>query len=354
VAGGEAKAVGVAADGGLALPWLRDPLTAALRLERSHALLLHAPVDTGQLDLALALAQAWLCEHRERAPCGHCNSCRLARQRTHPDLHVVVPESLRLQFGWLVDDDPLLRAGAKPSREIKVEQVRETIEWTQRSAGSARGRALVLAPAEALNLAAANALLKTLEEPPGSLRIVMAGSDPELLLPTLRSRMQRLRLAPPSVALALQWLESQGAPQTRRALAVTGGSPLAALALHELGLDDAALEELPRWVAKGDSSVLLGKPLPSVIDLLLRVAHDAMARAAGGQPLFFDAARLPPGAALPRLVAWQRELLRVARHDDHPWNAPLLVEALVTNGARCWSSAAAPPRRGAGHSIHSA
>jgi DNA polymerase-3 subunit delta' len=78
-----------------------------------------------------------------------------------------------------------------------------------------------------------------------------------------------------------------------------------------------------------------------------------MAHAAGGKPRFFDAARMPAGATLSALVRWQRELLRVARDDDHPWNAALLVEALVTNGARCWGSADVQARQGRGHSLHS-
>ncbi len=118
MAGGEPKLVGVAPDGAMALPWLREPLTRALRLDRSHALLVHAPQDVGQLELALALAQAWLCEQPEHRPCGQCNACRLVRQRSHPDLRIVVPDALRLQFEWLLEDDPLLRAAA-PSRAAR-------------------------------------------------------------------------------------------------------------------------------------------------------------------------------------------------------------------------------------------
>jgi len=354
VAGGEPNPVGVNADGELPLPWLRTALTQAQRLTRSHALLLHAALPSGQFELALTLAQAWLCEHAERAPCGQCTSCRLARQRSHPDLHVVVPEALRVEFNWLGEDDALLRTGAKPSREIKVEQVREAIEWSQRSAGSERGRALVLYPAQALNMAAANALLKTLEEPPGALRIVMAGGDPERLLPTIRSRVQRVALRTPDAAAALSWLRAQGVSGGERALAAAGGSPLAAQAIIEAGVSEADLQALPRAVARGDAQHLVGKPLPLVIDLLLRLAHDAMAQAAGAAPRFFDASHMPPPAPLPALQSWHQELLRAARHDEHPWNASLLVEALVTNGARCWAPARKPAQRGAGHSIHSA
>jgi DNA polymerase-3 subunit delta' len=199
-------------------------------------------------------------------------------------------------------------------------------------------------------------LLKTLEEPPGSLRIVMAGGDPERLLPTLRSRVQRLRIEAPPVAVSLAWLKEQGVPAAARAITVAGGSPLAARMLIEAGLEDRALDALPQAVACGDALPFAGHPLPLVIDLLLRVAHDALAMTAGAAPRFFDVTRMPPAAPLPALLAWQRELLRVARNDEHPWNAPLLAEALVTKGARCWTEVSSSADRGggaAGHSIHS-
>src|SRR5512138_2444977 len=244
MAGGDAKAVGVDADGTLPLPWLGSALKRALQIERSHALLLHAAIDVGQLDLALCVAQGWLCEQRDRAPCGRCGSCRLVRQRTHPDLCVVVP-------------DALSRAAAKPSRDIRIEQVRDAIEWTQRSASTPHGRALVLAPVEALNVASASALLKTLEEPPGALRIALAGRDPERLLPTVRSRVQRLRVDVPATSQSLAWLQQQGLPASARALAVAGDSPIAAAALVQAGLDDRVLDALPRAVASGDPQALM-------------------------------------------------------------------------------------------------
>jgi DNA polymerase-3 subunit delta' len=347
-------AVGVDADGALPLPWLAPALKRALQVERSHALLLHAAIDVGQLDLALCVAQAWLCEQRDRAPCGNCGSCRLVRQRTHPDLCIVVPDAQRVEFGWIGEDEALSRAGAKPSRDIRIEQVRDAIEWTQRSASTPCGRALVIAPVEALNPASASALLKTLEEPPGALRIALAGRDPERLLPTVRSRVQRVRLGAPTPAQSLAWLQEQGLPASARALAVAGDSPLGAAALVQAGLDDRVLDALPRAIASGDAPALMGQPVPLVVDLLLRLVHDAMAQAAGAPPRFYDASRMPPAAPLPALIEWQRELLRVAPNDEHPWNAPLLVEALVTKGARCWAAAPSGAPRRADHSIHSA
>jgi DNA polymerase-3 subunit delta' len=305
------------------------------------------------LELALALAQGWLCESPQ-PPCGRCASCRHVRARTHPDLWIVVPDALRLRFEWLTEDDPLLKAGAKPSREIRVEQIRDAIDWSHRSAGSARGRALVLHPAEALNTAAANALLKTLEEPPGRLRVVLSGSDPERLLPTLRSRVQRHRLLPPAPSEALEWLSAQEVPDAALLLAVAGGSPLDALALVQEGFDASLLRQLPRRVALGDASSLIGKPIPRVVDLLLKIAHDAQAQAVGAAPRYFDAQTMPQRAELAALQRWRQELHRVARHDEHPWNAGLVIEALVTNGARCWSDDGRRHQARPAHSIHSA
>lgn len=340
--------VGVGDDGALPLPWLHAPLRQAQAFERSHALLLHASVPVGQLELASALAQGWLCE-QAKAPCGRCRSCRQVRMRTHPDLLILVPDALRLEFGWLVEDDPLLKAGAKPSREIRVEQIRLAIDWSQRSAGSVRGRAMVMHPADAMNHSAANAFLKTLEEPPGSLRIVLTGSDPERLLPTLRSRVQRLRMAAPTRDEALMWLASQGVADALLLLRVAGGSPQDALAMVAEGFDTATLNQLPKQVARGEAGALAGKPIPRVVDLLLKLAHDAQAQSVGGAPLYFEAKSMPRPAALAPLQAWRQELQRVARHDAHPWNAGLLIDALVTNGARCWPEAGIPSIDGPRH-----
>jgi len=352
VAGGESLPVGVDDEGRLPLPWLAGALRQAQQLTLSHALLLHAGAPAGQFEIAQALSQGWLCE-REPAPCGRCTSCRQVRQRTHADHKVVVPEALRLAHGWLVEDDPLLRSGAKPSRELKVEQIREAIEWSQRSAGHRGVRALVLHPGDALNPAAANALLKTLEEPPGGLRIVLTSHDPERLLPTLRSRVQRVRITLPAGESALAWLHGQGVEEGAEALAAAGGSPVEALAMVGEGFDARLLAAIPGQVARGEATLLIGKPVPRVVDLLLKLAHDAMAQAVGAAPRYFAASALPKPAALPRLHAWRLELLRVARHDEHPWNAPLLIEALVTNGARCWDAPASPRAARSGQSLHS-
>ena len=162
-------------------PWLQTQLESLL-VQRGHAWLLSGPSGLGQFELALALARAWLCEEATpQGACGHCGSCHLVDERSHPDLRLLVPEAMRGQVGLDADDASSDDDGKKrkPSREIKVEQIRAAINFSELTAGRAALKVLVVYPAEALNTVAANALLKTLEEPPGTLRFVLASAAPQ-------------------------------------------------------------------------------------------------------------------------------------------------------------------------------
>jgi DNA polymerase-3 subunit delta' len=338
----------VGPDGALALPWMAEPLARALTSQRGHALLLHAHPGNGALPLALTLAQAWLCEG-EKPACGHCGSCRLVQNHLHPDLFVLLPENLRREHGWLLVDDKAENdeAKRKPSRQIRIDEVRALIDWATRTSARGRGKVVVLHPAEALNIQSANALLKTLEEPPPGTRLLLSAADPALLLPTVLSRCQLQRLAEPPMAQAAQWLAEQGrvgADDAQVLLAACSGRPLEALALLQQGVDASAWSALPRAVAAGQAAALAGWPVPRAVDALQKLCHDALARAGGAAPRYFAQGQVPATAAPARLAAWWRELQRVARHEQHPWHEPLLVEALVRAGAQALASEAARPR----------
>ena len=193
---GPAAPLGVQPDGQLPLPWLAAGLAAARQLAGAHALLIHGPAGAGHFDMAVLLAQSLLCESAPAATrtpaCGRCASCHLVATRAHPDLRLVLPAAMRVQRGWTDEDDYIAPKGeAKPSRELRIDQVRAAIDWSQQTSGRGRGKVLLLHPADALNVSAANALLKTLEEPPGQMRLLRTSADPEHLLPTVRSRCQR-------------------------------------------------------------------------------------------------------------------------------------------------------------------
>ena len=301
----EAFRLGTDEPGRLPLPWLDTPMAQARALARAHALLLAGPAGAGHLELAGLLAQAHLCESPAQAPCGRCGSCHLVRQRAHPDLLAVVPEAVRLRLGWVGDDEAAPKSDAKPSRDIRIEQVRNAIDWSHQTSGRGRGKVLLFHPADALNGPSANALLKTLEEPPAGLRLLLTSTDPERLLPTIRSRCQRVRLALPADDVSLGWLAAQqlSADDARALLAAAGGSPLEALDLAGEGIDAAWLAALPQRIAGGDASMLAGRPLPRAIDLMLKLTHDLQALAAGGTPRFFVSTRWPPTVTVRRLEA---------------------------------------------------
>jgi DNA polymerase-3 subunit delta' len=338
------------------LPWLSAPLAQGLAL-RAHAMLLHGPGEVGQFELGVALASGWLCEAVDAPtrPCGGCPSCRLMAAHMHPDFHLLLPEALREPLGWGAaeeggDGEGGAKAGkgkAKPSKEIRVEAVRAAIEWGQKTSSRARAKVILIHPGQAMNQVAASGLLKTLEEPAGRLRVVLTANDPEALLPTLRSRCQRLRLELPPPALSLAWLAEQGVARPEVLLCAAGGQPLEALAMAADGIDSEAWERVPGAVRRGHAAALAEWPLARLVDALQKLCHDLMCLRADAAPRYFAPAVLTPllrtsGPQWPALAQWARELTLAARHDEHPWHAGLRSEALVGQGASLWQTPRSP------------
>ena len=346
----------VGADGRLPLPWLAAPLRDALE-RRAHAILLHGPEGVGQFELALTLAQGWLCESAEadRRPCGACASCRLVQARSHPDLLVLLPEVLREALGWAGGEGEEGDKGskAKPSKEIKVEAVRAAVAFAQTTSARGRGKVVVLHPAERANLVASNTLLKTLEEPPGAARFVLSCAAPDALLPTIRSRCQMLALGVPAAADAIAWLQQQDIPKPEVLLAACGGQPLQALQWSREGVDARFWTELPERVRRGEAVPFLAWPLPRLVEALQKLCHDALCVAAGAKPRYFPPASLKPGPSLERLSEWARSLARIARHAEHPWTPGLMVEALIDEGRASLTPPAAAQRGARSDSLHS-
>lgn len=315
--------------GQLPLPWLRAALDEVLARQRGHALLLQGAPGIGSFEFALTLAQAWLCEAAQGPrPCGGCAGCRLVRSHTHADLLVRMPEEEAVAREWPVTLDEK----RKPSRQIRIDEVRDAIDWIVTTPARGRAKVLVLFPAESMNPAAASALLKTLEEPPTGARLLLCAADPALLMPTVRSRCQHVALPWPDAAQATAWLDAQGIEGAPVLLAAAGGQPLEALRLHRQGVTAAVWTALPRRLAQGDAQSLAGWRVPAALDVLMKLCHDASLAASGGVPRFFPADSVPATGGLERLSAWYKTLQRVARHAEHPWQEALAVEALVAEG----------------------
>ncbi len=180
-----------------------------------HALLLTGPAGVGKRGFAEALIAALLCQSpdSEGRACGVCRSCVLLAAGTHPDQLVVQP--------------------AEEGKRITVDQVRALSNYQALKPEYGRHKLILIDPAEQINLNGANALLKTLEEPTEGTLLLLVSAHPARLLPTVRSRCQRLVFPLPASAECLPWLE-QALGTTGGAdvlLAAAGGSPLAAVDL---------------------------------------------------------------------------------------------------------------------------
>jgi DNA polymerase-3 subunit delta' len=194
------------------LPWQRAAALSVLAQRSSwpHALLLHGPRGIGKHALALNLAQALLCEapQTDGLACGTCPGCRYAAAGQHPDL-------MRLELVVIDPDEGTLET----VETIGIDRVRALTDFAQLTSHRQRAKVAVIAPAERMNAAAANALLKTLEEPPPATYVILVSDQPGRLAPTILSRCRKLAAPLPTPAEARDWLAEQGVALPDLALA---------------------------------------------------------------------------------------------------------------------------------------
>lgn len=329
-------------------PWLQSQLRDLLA-QRGHALLLAGPSGLGQYDLALALARAWLCERPgPQGACGECGSCHAIDVRTHADLCALLPETLSLELGWPLDESAQKEIDdkkRKPSKLIRVEAARDAVAFTQFTRSRGNTKVILVYPAERMNMESANTLLKTLEEPVGEVRFVLATDAAHQLLPTIRSRCQTHAMVWPEQAQALEWLLAQDAArganreQARVWLQAAGGRPDDALDWAASGLQGAAWGQLPGSLSRGDWTLLSDWAPARQLAVLQKLCHDLMAKAAGAPARFFPDDLLPPAPRWGVLAQWSRELMAAARSVEHPYSAGLMQEAWAARTRQVLASA---------------
>ncbi|MFS2216954.1 DNA polymerase III subunit delta' [Telluria sp. Tellsp104] len=336
-------------------PWQEDAWTRlqAMRVRLPHAILFHGPAGIGKADFIEAFAQALLCENMrpDGHACGACASCGWFVQGNHPDYRRVRPEALEDEAPSAEGDEaPAEEKKGKSktaSKEIKIEQVRALADFMNISTHRQGLRVVVLYPAEALNMPASNALLKTLEEPPPGTVFLLASNGLDRLLPTILSRCRKFALPMPDHAQALAWLEAQGVTDADGWLREQGGAPLAALAQAETGSReelDGLLHVLaqPSVEAALRSADKLSKaPLASLVAWQQRWLYDVFSYKLSGVIRYYPRYQRELAALAGRVhVAQLMQAIKSTNERravaDHPLSPKLFVEDMLLDyTARC-------------------
>jgi DNA polymerase-3 subunit delta' len=325
--------------------WIFEQSIQALETGRTHhhALLIVGRRGDGQRELAQLLAAAQLCEANDRvtpAACGRCPACHWLGEGHHLDFRWIRPEA---EQPAPAEGTSRSTRAAKPSRDIVIDQIRELTHFVEHSSHRGARRVVLIDPADAMNSSAANAILKTLEEPPPGVMFLLTSERPDRLPATVRSRCSVLPVQAPDRDRARAWLAARAGvseAQAEATLAAVGGGAIAALhslrhAEHELreritATLGALPESVPIEAADALSSI---EPLE-----ILRMLHawilDLGRVSVGAVPLRFavQEERLRVLAArvdLTRLLAFEQSLLEQLRWAHHPLNPRLVLEDLM-------------------------
>lgn len=327
-----------------------DGLDALARMP--HALLLSGGAGLGKDRFAESLAHLFLCESpvlQGEIPvaCGTCQGCHWLAGGNHPDFRRVAPDDDG-------EDGSESGEGARKEKkrgasQIKIDAIRELEDFVFVGSHRHGKRVVVINQADTMNPAAANSLLKVLEEPPATVYFILTSSHSRRLLPTIRSRTRVLPFRRPDDAVALAWLTQNGVDaKAARFLPLAGGAPLT-IALWAQNGQIAALDALSDTLlrAGGDPLPLAAQwdgllkrhlqfSLEMLVDGVQCWLHDLALIATTQPPRFYPDLKVPAGWRLSetRLVTAWRDILRFRRSARHPLNQQLFLEDMAAHALR--------------------
>lgn len=318
-----------------------------------HALLMAGPHGVGKQGFAQALAATLLCEHPDASSafaCGQCSSCIWLASGNHPDFRLIQPEDEGPEDSG---EGALASSTTRKSGtgSIRVDQIRALADFVFIGSHGRGNRIAIITPAESLNLTAANALLKILEEPPPGVYFILVSSEWRRLIPTLRSRCRKIVFGRPDAATAEQWLSTKGATSASELLGLAGGAPMLAATWMEQGRLDCyhkAVETLAdqsadpiimaaKWGVLLKSAEEFG--LPQLVEAIQKWIFDLLLLKMAGGLRYHQAWRhklevLVAETSQAGLLACYHELLRIKSVVRHPLNTQLFLEDLATRYLR--------------------
>ncbi|OAM53005.1 DNA polymerase III subunit delta' [Methylovorus sp. MM2] len=320
-------------------PWQADIwkrlYTARDRLP--HALLLRGKPGIGKLDFAIALTRALLCETPKDSghACNQCASCNWFSQNNHPDYRLLSPE----QDATSGEDDAPVPAKTSKKTQISIAQVRELGTFLELSSHRNSGRRIILVnPAEGLNQASANALLKVLEEPPQGVIFILVTHQPQRLLPTIMSRCQKIDMPVPDEQAALDWLAEKGIKEAKKRLDYAGGSPLLVLGDGE---SSNKLTDIWQMLARGAkldpfalAPLCVSLGMDVAVNTMQKWIYDLVAcrlaeKIRYHSHLATSLQALAKSVDLAMLLDFQRKLDEARKSANHPLNNELQLESLL-------------------------
>lgn len=320
-----------------------------------HATLFTGPAGTGKGLFADQLAARLLCESAEgsQSACGQCDGCHLLATSNHPDYRKITLDDGTEEEGAEESPKASAKSKKKPAAaatQIKIDQIRGLEQFVFVGSHRQGKRVVVIEPADAMNVAAANSLLKLLEEPPASVYFLLVTSNTKRLLPTLRSRCRQIAFGIPDLAVASAWLKAEGVQKPEQLLSLAGGAPLKALTMHQEGsavvLDEAIqpLHQLPlEPIALAAHWEGLRRRTPSfllehLVDVLQKWLYDLTRVRNGSTPRYFLALQkeltaTAPKTSVARLNRCYADLLKIRATARHPLNELLFLEDLASRCA---------------------
>ncbi len=324
-----------------------------LRPRMPHAILFHGAEGTGKSDFIESFGKALLCENAQPDghACGSCISCGWFSQGNHPDYRRVRPEALEDEPPEGEEgegDGKKAKASKTPSKEIKIDQIRALADFMNISTHRQGLRVVVVYPAEALNMPASNALLKTLEEPPPNTVFLLASNSLDRLLPTILSRCRKFGLPMPDHAAATAWLKAQGLADADSWLREQGGSPLAALAQSQIGNRDE-METLLHMLARPSvdgalktADKLSKASLSLLVSMQQRWLYDVFSYKLSGSIRYFpryqkELAALAGKVHTANLMRAIKSANERRATSDHPLSPKLFIEDMLLDYTACCS-----------------
>lgn len=305
-------------------PWQANAWQAVQQAKSSdhlhHALLFSGEEGCGNEAFVHALGQSLLCltPAADGGACGQCRSCQVFASQAHPDFMAV--------------------SVAEDKQSILIEQIRELNHFLGLSRSYSPRRVAIIAPAERMNINAANSLLKSLEEPAPDTHILLLTAQPASLLPTIRSRCQAISLPLPARHSAHGWLQAQGLQHAPELLLdAAWGRPLAALELDttdtlvqrqkwlehllQLGKGQGNIAEISAYWEKYDKIRLLDWQLGWIITFMKQQQETGKTAT--------EAQQLCNTLGFQRLWAIYGKLLELKKLATHPLNARSYLESML-------------------------